>query len=275
MRKSDRLEVDDDDILRELINYDDKWLIAIESIKSETAQSYVEKKPTPKASVLKSDCSEVDESFFETLKIGSKPRIKTTELDRNYEKVKQELDKAEKEKKKKQEKINEMKSMSTTLKKQKEEIANLDKQYREKVFRDVTTKEESKTEIENIQARILELDFKKKKIAAIFNELKEAEKVDICFMVDSTGSMRKYIDEAKDVVHRIVKKLEKRFKDLELRVAFVGYRDHCDGSDRITVFPFSDNIDKFKSFVSSVKAMGGGDACEDVFGGLEVNLTKT
>ncbi|CAF1079891.1 unnamed protein product, partial [Brachionus calyciflorus] len=42
-----------------------------------------------------------------------------------------------------------------------------------------------------------------------------------------------------------------------------------DGIDRVTVLPFTENIDSFKSFVTSVSATGGADQCEDIFGGLE------
>ena len=85
--------------------------------------------------------------------------------------------------------------------------------------------------------------------------------------------MDSYIAEAKNVIHRVMDKLEKQFKDFALRASFVGYRDHSDGPLRVTVLPFSDRVDTFKSFVSSVKATGGGDQCEDIFGGLEVYLT--
>ena len=88
-------------------------------------------------------------------------------------------------------------------------------------------------------------------------------------MVDGTGSMLAYISEAKTVVHRLVDRLAKRFQDFQLRCAFVCYRDHCDGSDRISVLPFTTDKDAFKNWVTSLKATGGGDECEDVFGGLE------
>jgi hypothetical protein len=58
------------------------------------------------------------------------------------------------------------------------------------------------------------------------------------------------------------------FADLVLKVAFVGYRDHYD-EERIISLPFTGDIAYFKSFVSKIQAGGGGDAAEDVFGGLE------
>lgn len=118
-----------------------------------------------------------------------------------------------------------------------------------------------------------ELKAKQAKISQLFQDLKNSEKVDICFMTDCTGSMSGYINEAKTVIHRVVDRLSKKFKDFELRCSFVGYRDHSDGPNRVTVLPFTENKDNFKSFVTTVSAQGGADECEDIFGGLE-EVTK-
>ena len=115
----------------------------------------------------------------------------------------------------------------------------------------------------------VDLEIRKTKIAKLFFELRMAEQVDICFMVDCTGSMSSYINEAKTVVHRVVEKLSKKFQDLKLRCAFVGYRDHCDHGDRVEVMRFTSDKDAFKARVTSVNATGGGDEAEDIFGGLE------
>ncbi len=56
-----------------------------------------------------------------------------------------------------------------------------------------------------------------------------------------------------------------------VRVAFVGYRDHCDGQDRIESTDFG-TVEEFKIFLEGVRATGGGDECEDVHGGLEAAL---
>ncbi|CAL4098549.1 unnamed protein product [Meganyctiphanes norvegica] len=97
----------------------------------------------------------------------------------------------------------------------------------------------------------------------------EAQKVDLAFLVDSTGSMGGIIQTVKEEIHRIVNKIKDEYPEAQLRVAFVGYRDHCDGSDRIQKMDFTNNISSFRSFVSDVNPTGGGDAAEDVFGGLE------
>jgi hypothetical protein len=55
----------------------------------------------------------------------------------------------------------------------------------------------------------------------------------------------------------------------KVRVAFVGYRDHSDGSDRIVSIDLTDDTSSVVTFMSSVRATGGADTCEDIFGGLE------
>ena len=146
----------------------------------------------------------------------------------------------------------------------------LEDEFNKMLLTPKTTHQVSKKDIEEAEARLLELQIHQNKIVNLFYELKQAEKVDICFMLDATGSMVSYIAEAKTVIHKIVDKLKNRFVDFALRVAFVGYRDHSEGSKRITVLDFSEDKETFKTFVSSVEAIGGGDECEDVFGGLQV-----
>ena len=42
-----------------------------------------------------------------------------------------------------------------------------------------------------------------------------------------------------------------------------GYRDHCDGANRLSILPFGlDNVEEFKSFVGRQNAVGGDDFAE-------------
>ena len=56
---------------------------------------------------------------------------------------------------------------------------------------------------------------------------------------------------------------------LQIRVAFVGYRDHSDGFDRVFQVDLTDDSGSVIEFMNSVAATGGADECEDIFGGLE------
>ena len=93
--------------------------------------------------------------------------------------------------------------------------------------------------------------------------------MDLAFLVDATGSMSSIITTVKEEIYRIVDKIKDKYLEAQLSVAFVGYRDHCDGSNRIQMQNFTNDISSFRSFVSNVEAVGGGDTAEDIFGGLE------
>lgn len=196
--------------------------------------------------------------------------MKTVEIEQKKKELEDKLKVEQAKKEKKKRDLEEIDKMKTTLIDEKAQHKMLDDEYKKKLFSAAVTREASKTELKRKEARLIELDIKQTKIANIFAELKKAEKVDICFMLDATGSMSSYIAEAKNVIHRVIDKLKHRFEDFELRASFVGYRDHADGPKRVTIYNFDHNIDSFKTFVSNVETIGGQDQCEDVFGGLEV-----
>jgi hypothetical protein len=101
-------------------------------------------------------------------------------------------------------------------------------------------------------------------------KFREASSLDMVFMLDCTGSMGGYISSAKNDIKSFVENLLSVVPDIPLRLAFIGYRDHCDGPKRLAVFEFSTDVDAFKAFVGAQDASGGGDAPEDVFGALNV-----
>eukprot|EP00475_Leptophrys_vorax_P024766 TRINITY_DN3426_c0_g1_i6.p1 TRINITY_DN3426_c0_g1~~TRINITY_DN3426_c0_g1_i6.p1 ORF type:complete len:587 (+),score=166.02 TRINITY_DN3426_c0_g1_i6:22-1782(+) len=111
---------------------------------------------------------------------------------------------------------------------------------------------------------------RKKKIRQVFKIIRESEKVDLCFLVDCTGSMSTLISEIKDKINTIVTKLSATMKNANIRLAFVGYRDVCDGDEEFSVLPFTKEISQFSDFMETVQATGGGDACEDIAGGVKV-----
>lgn len=58
-----------------------------------------------------------------------------------------------------------------------------------------------------------------------------------------------------------------------VRVTVVGYRDHGDRR-RFEVKPFTTDIRSVKDFIGCLYAEGGGDAPEDVVGGLKLLLMQ-
>jgi hypothetical protein len=58
----------------------------------------------------------------------------------------------------------------------------------------------------------------------------------------------------------------------EFKVAFVGYRDKCDGTERISYIDFTTDLSAVRSYILKQRATGGGDEAEDVIEGLKQGL---
>merc|ERR1712232_890882 len=81
--------------------------------------------------------------------------------------------------------------------------------------------------------------------------------------------MGSYINKVAEEIKKLVDQYAKLYPtNSSLHIGFVGYRDFND-SKRFETLGFTDDVSAFKSFVSGVKADGGGDAAEDVAGGLD------
>ncbi|GMR49266.1 hypothetical protein PMAYCL1PPCAC_19461, partial [Pristionchus mayeri] len=117
---------------------------------------------------------------------------------------------------------------------------------------------------------------RKGRIEDVFRNIRRARNVQLCFLVDVTGSMQPHIDGVRHSIVEIVKKLTDdgphvAFENASpvvqsMAVSFVAYRDHCD-TKQFEVLPFT-GVEEFKSFCAGLTATGGGDGPEDVFGGL-------
>ncbi|KAJ4462530.1 hypothetical protein PAPYR_502 [Paratrimastix pyriformis] len=93
------------------------------------------------------------------------------------------------------------------------------------------------------------------------------ELVATCLLVDITGSMQPSIESIKTGISQACTALAAD-ANVRMKVAFVGYRDICDGSQRFVIHDFDEpaNIAKL---METINAAGGGDEAEDVIGGLE------
>ncbi|RIA93483.1 kinase-like domain-containing protein [Glomus cerebriforme] len=118
---------------------------------------------------------------------------------------------------------------------------------------------------------------KQEKVEEIISETHDDKdiKVDLCFVLDCTGSMGGYINAAKDCIQQVVEHMERTNPNIKLWIGFCGYRDHCDGDNRLQIFDFTNSHEEFKDYISKkVIADGGGDAPEDVLGGLDAAVKK-
>lgn len=103
------------------------------------------------------------------------------------------------------------------------------------------------------------------------NATQSAQKADIAFIVDATGSMSDEIQFLKDDLMDILKKVEAAQGGVSFRTAALFYRD--EGDDYITrTSNFSDKFSTTLSFIGKQEADGGGDYPEAVHTALETGL---
>ncbi|MHA2358883.1 MAG: vWA domain-containing protein [Candidatus Thorarchaeota archaeon] len=101
-------------------------------------------------------------------------------------------------------------------------------------------------------------------------------KLDVAFVVDTTGSMKDDIQAVKNSLFEIVDHITRRTESLEIRFGVVSYRDHPpqDRSYVTTVFDFTKKIKRVHKLISSLKPSEGGDTPEAVADGLFDARTK-
>ncbi|KAI1695514.1 alpha-kinase family domain-containing protein [Ditylenchus destructor] len=115
-------------------------------------------------------------------------------------------------------------------------------------------------------------------VAKMFKILNESRKIQLCFLVDVTGSMSKYIDGIRNSIFKIVEKLTEKHVTVaghnaiakKVSLAFVGYRDFG-YKNQFELLSFTENAEDFRQFCSQIRThnCSNRDSAEDVFGGLE------
>ena len=99
--------------------------------------------------------------------------------------------------------------------------------------------------------------------------------IDLLFLIDTTGSMAPYIESAKAQVRSVLDDISSKFlHQAEVRIAVVGYKDHFDRPN-VQFLDFTPHVETVRSFLNTLQARGGGDAPEDVLGGLQQALKAT
>lgn len=115
------------------------------------------------------------------------------------------------------------------------------------------------------------LQTEKKSVSSVINNQTNSG-LDLCFVVDTTGSMEDDIDNAKENMSKILAQLSE--KSASYRVALIDYRDFPDrsGSDedyaaRVQL-KFSDNADAITKAINGLTLGDGGDNAETVYSAL-------
>ena len=92
--------------------------------------------------------------------------------------------------------------------------------------------------------------------------------IQLCFVMDCTGSMQDWIDTARDQIQTIIDQTRKEVEQgLTFEVGFIGYRDFGDAEQHISI-PWTRDIDELRQRIRAIRADGGNDCAEDVAGGL-------
>ena len=101
------------------------------------------------------------------------------------------------------------------------------------------------------------------------NIVKSLNDVDLCFVVDTTGSMGSFIQAAQRQLLDTIKQLS-TYSNIDLQVGLVEYRDHPpqDTSFVTRIYPLTANLQEMQKCINKLKADGGGDAPEAVYSGV-------
>jgi hypothetical protein len=96
-------------------------------------------------------------------------------------------------------------------------------------------------------------------------------RLQVCFLLDATGSMGDEIRQLQDVIFSIHSRLLSLPARPQIDFSVVAYRDSTDAFV-VKGHPFTSNIDSFQIALESVQAVGGGDYPEDMEAGLNYCL---
>lgn len=97
----------------------------------------------------------------------------------------------------------------------------------------------------------------------INKQVEKDEIIEVCFVLDTTGSMSGLIEGAKRKIWSIANEIAQRKSTPTIRFSLIGYRDH--GDAYITqVFDITDDLDAIHGELMKFSAGGGGDGPESV-----------
>ena len=99
--------------------------------------------------------------------------------------------------------------------------------------------------------------------------------LDLLFIMDLTGSMGSFIDEAKSNLIFIMDKIIEECPGIDINLGFIGYRDieEQEGGEYVNI-EFTKNHNEIRDKISNVYAALGGDMPEDVAWAFERALEK-
>ena len=152
------------------------------------------------------------------------------------------------------------------------------KKFKKKIF---TEKELTTLQKSLIKSQKENFDKEYSLLLSDFDLLQEQEKkifkdtnLDIMFIMDLTGSMSMWLNEAKHSVNNIIEEITENNPGAKIRLSFIGYRDFNEPNEKrkYDCINFTENIDEYTKHLSKLECYGGGDEPEDVVGALNKAL---
>ena len=107
------------------------------------------------------------------------------------------------------------------------------------------------------------LSFWQPSLATTASTLKSKPRIEVCFVLDTTGSMGGLIEGAKQKIWSIANEMISAQPTPELKLGLIGYRDRGD-EYVVKSFNLTDDIDAIYGRLREFQAGGGGDAPESV-----------
>ena len=106
--------------------------------------------------------------------------------------------------------------------------------------------------------------------------VEEKTSLDLLFVMDITGSMEPYLEQAKENIINIINKILIECPGIDINLGFIGYRDilQTNNKDYVNI-EFTKQYQKLQNSIKNVQASGGeGDGPEDVAWAIEMALNK-
>ena len=110
----------------------------------------------------------------------------------------------------------------------------------------------------------------------IIINVEERTSLDLLFVMDITGSMSPYVEQAKANIIDIINRIVNGCPGIDINLGFIGYRDiEEEVEGYITDIEFTKDHEELKNNISLIYADGGADLPEDVAWAFEKALNKT
>ena len=99
--------------------------------------------------------------------------------------------------------------------------------------------------------------------------------IDICYLVDTTGSMKRSIEKVKKYCIKISDILNSEMCDYEFRFGEIFYAEPINVRSEYNRYTeLTSDINSFKNYVDKITLLSGGDGPEDWAGGYEICVNK-